>query len=579
MCNASTVIGRLALVLVGTASLAAAEPDEPAETSDGSAPLVATGATTLLDASAKWRWDIVTAPSLAPRIGAVAISGLDAVAGRGKALDVLGEPVPAPVAWPYDVRADARPAIPAAGDGERVAAAFGVATFALGDKHQGLEVLELKLKYEDGVAVWLNGVEIVRQGLPRGPSTTLAVRPHGPEWETFFVAVAPGLLRASNTLAIEVHPSGRRDAPKLQAILAARRDRGIVRGPVIAALDTTTATIAVETDVGVEAMIEWGTTADALTQSKTTPAGKRHRFELAGLAANADVFYRVSAGVSRSQVYSFHTMPPAGAVVRIGVYGDVRGGHATHRKLVAQMLREGLDLIAVTGDMVLHGADEADWQRFFAVTRELLASVPYYPAIGNHDIGWAGARENTEDIFALPQGPAGRPLGTYWYSRDISDVHLVFLDSNAYDRTDQEAWLEADLAAARAKKVRAILVFTHDGPYARGHHGGSPIARDRYVPILLGHRVDLVFSGHDHIYQRGDAKGLRYVVSGGGGASLYGIRCGVSGRPKCAVDDGMQKVAREYHYIVVTIGRELEMCARRPDGTLLERCTKLRLQR
>ena len=278
MCNASTVIGRLALVLVGTASLAAAEPDEPAETSDGSAPLVATGATTLLDASAKWRWDIVTAPSLAPRIGAVAISGLDAVAGRGKALDVLGEPVPAPVAWPYDVRADARPAIPVAGDGERVTAAFGVATFALGDKHQGLEVLELKLKYEDGVAVWLNGVEIVRQGLPRGPSTTLAVRPHGPEWETFFVAVAPGLLRASNTLAIEVHPSGRRDAPKLQAILAARRDRGIVRGPVIAALDTTTATIAVETDVGVEATIEWGTTADALTQSKTTPAGKRHRF-------------------------------------------------------------------------------------------------------------------------------------------------------------------------------------------------------------------------------------------------------------------------------------------------------------
>jgi 3',5'-cyclic AMP phosphodiesterase CpdA len=297
------------------------------------------------------------------------------------------------------------------------------------------------------------------------------------------------------------------------------------------------------------------------------------------LPANADVFYRVSAGVSRSQVYSFHTMPPAGEVVRIGVYGDVRGGHATHRKLVGQMLREGLDIIAVTGDMVLHGADEADWQRFFAVTRELLASVPYYPAVGNHDVGWGGARDNAEDIFALPQGPAGRPAGTYWYSRELSDVHLVFLDSNAYDRTEQEVWLDADLAAARARKARAIIVFTHDGPYARGYHGGSAIARDRYVPILLKHRVDLVFSGHDHIYQRGDANGLRYVVSGGGGASLYGIRCGVSGRPKCAVDDGMQKVAREHHYVVLTIGRELEMCPRKPDGTLLERCTKWRLQR
>jgi hypothetical protein len=572
------------LVLVGSASLAAAEPqvagseaDAPAETSDGSAPLVSTGATTLLDATAAWRWDVVTAPRLAPQIGVVAASGLDAVAGRGKLVDVLGEPIAAPAAWPYGVRGDTK-AIPPPADDQRIAAAFGVATFDLTSAQQGLEVLELKLKYEDGVAVWLNGVEIVRQGLPRGPSTTLATRQHGPEWETFYVAVAPGLLRVANTLAIEVHPSGRRDGVKVSAILAGRRDRGIVRGPILAALDTTTATIAVETDAGVEAQIEWGTT-DALGQKRTAPAGKRHRFELTGLPPNGDVFYRVSAGVSRSQIYSFHTMPTVGAVLRIGVYGDVRGGHAVHRKLVGQMLREGLDMIAVTGDMVLHGADEADWQRFFAVTRELLATVPYYPAVGNHDLGWGGAHENAEDIFALPQGPAGRPLGAYWYSRDVSDVHLVFLDSNAYDRTDQEPWLDADLSAARAKKTRAIIVFVHDGPYARGYHGGSAIARDRYVPILLKHKVDLVLSGHDHIYQRGDANGLRYVVSGGGGASLYGIRCGVKGRPKCAVDDGMQMVAREHHYVVLTIGRELEMCARKPDGTLVERCTKLRLQR
>jgi acid phosphatase type 7 len=311
----------------------------------------------------------------------------------------------------------------------------------------------------------------------------------------------------------------------------------------------------------------------------TAPAGKLHRFVLDGLPANGDVFYRLSAGAARTQVYGFHTLPPAGAVIRIGVYGDVRGGHAVHRKLLEQMLREGLDLVAVTGDMVLRGSDEADWQRFFAVTRDLLASIPYYPAVGNHDLGWGGAHDDTQGIFSLPPGPPGRPAGAFYYSRDVADVHLVFLDSNAYDRPEQETWLASDLAAARARKVRAIIAITHDGPYARGYHGGSTIARERYVPILLAHRVDLVLSGHDHIYQRGDAKGLRYVVSGGGGASLYGIRCGVRGRPKCKVDDGMQMVAKEHHYVVLTIGRDLELCARKPDGTLLERCTKLRLQR
>ena len=569
---------RALVLLVASASLANADSDEPTEKTDGTVPLVATGAATLLDVSARWRWEVVTAPRLASQIGAVAASGLDAVAGRGNAMHVLGEPKPAPAAWPYDVAGDAK-AIASPGADERIAAAFGVTTFSLAPTQQGFEVLELKLEYQDGVAVWLNGVEIVRQNLPRGSTTTLATRAHGPEWETFYIPVAPGLLRAgANTLAIEVHPSGRRDAPKLAAVLAGRRDRGIVRGPIIAALDTTTATIAVQTDAGIEATLEWGMT-DTLGQRQTSAAGKTHRFELANLPINGELFYRVSAGVSRSQIHSFHTLPGPGAVLRIGVYGDVRGGHATHRKLVGQMLREGLDLVAVTGDMVLHGADEADWQRFFAVTRELLAQVPYLPAVGNHDVGWGGAAAaNADDIFALPSGPANRPLGTYWYSRDVSDVHLVFLDSNAYERADQEAWLEADLAAARARKVRAIIVFTHDGPYARGYHGGSALARDRYVPILAKHKVDLVLSGHDHIYQRGEKNGLRYVVTGGGGASLYGIRCGVEGRPKCAVDDGMIHVAREHHYVVLTIGRDLEVCPRKPDGTLLERCTKLRLR-
>nr|MDQ3368233.1 metallophosphoesterase [Myxococcota bacterium] len=514
------------------------------------------------------------------QVGALAVSGLDVVAGRGALIPVLGEPVPEPTGWPYGVEGTAR-ALPVPVGAQRIAAAFGVTTFALDRRHEGLEVLELRLRYQDGVAVWLNGLEVVRRALPRDGTTGLAARPHGPEWEAFYVPVAPGMLRlGENVLAVEVHPSGRRTAPTVEAVLSGRRDRGILRGPVIAEVGTTTATIAVETDPGITATLEWGV-GDVLDQRHTTAAGRHHRFELANLPASADVHYRVLAGAGRSERYTFHTMPAPGAVIRIGVYGDVRGGHAVHRELVGQMLREGLDVVGVTGDMVLHGADEADWQRFFAVTRELLAQVPYYPAVGNHDLGWHGAHETgrAEAVFALPAGPPGRPAGTFWYSRDLADLHLVFLDSNAYVRLEQEAWLEADLAAARARNVRAILVFTHDGPYARGHHGGSAIARDRYVPILLRHRVDLVMSGHDHIYQRGELDGLRYLVSGGGGASLYGIRCGVPGRPKCTAEDGAAMVAREHHYIVLTIGRDLEVCTRRPDGTLLEPCVRYPLRR
>ncbi|MBA3817466.1 MAG: metallophosphoesterase [Deltaproteobacteria bacterium] len=568
-------------VALGHSRPAVAQPTEPRPIARPlSLPSALPGPVTLLEPTAPWRWQLVTAPPIASQLGALAVSGIDAVAGRGPLAPVLGEPVPEPAGWPYTIEGTAR-TLPVPAADQRIAAAFGVTTFALARHHEGLEVLELRLRYQDGVAVWLNGVEVVRRALPRDGTTGLAARPHGPEWETFYVPVAPGLLRLGvNVLAVEVHPSGRRTAPTLEAVLRGRRDRGILRGPVIAELGITTATIAVETDPGITATLEWGL-GDVLEQRQSTAAGHHHRFELANLPANADVHYRVLAGAGRSERYTFHTMPAPGAVIRIGVYGDVRGGHAVHRELVGQMLREGLDVVGVTGDMVLHGADEADWQRFFAVTRELLAQVPYYPAVGNHDLGWDGAHDTrrAEAVFALPDGPPGRPAGTFWYSRDLADLHLVFLDSNAYVRLEQEAWLEADLAAARARHVRAILVFTHDGPYSRGHHGGSAIARDRYVPILLRHRVDLVMSGHDHLYQRGELGGLRYLVSGGGGASLYGIRCGVPGRPTCTAEDGTVIVAREHHYIVLTIGRDVEVCTRRPDGTLLEPCVRYPLLR
>ncbi len=530
----------------------------------------------LITATAAWHWQVVTAPNIPRSVGAMAASATDVAARRAKAPPVLGVPVAPPAQWPYDVAGSVKD-IGKPADGQRIAAAFGVTTFQVSDP--SITMLELRLRYRDGVVAWINGVEVLRQGLPRGSTVMLALRQHGPEWETFYVPAGPGLLRkGSNTLAVEVHPSGRRNAPQLLADVIGRSDRGILRGPALAETTQTTARIVVDTDPDVGATLEWGT-GDATSTTQTSPAGRRHVFTLANLEPDRRFSYRVRAGSSQSAKYSFHTLPKAGAEIRIGVYGDVRGGHAMHKRLIERMLDEGLDLVTVSGDMVLHGADEGDWQKFFAITQELRAQVPYYPAVGNHDLGLSNpdGSDRAERLLGLPPPPANRPAEAYWYSRDVADVHLVFLDSNSYDRREQETWLEDDLAAARKRGVRAIIATTHDGPFARGYHGGNSLARTRYVPIMARHKVDLLISGHDHIYQRGEHAGLKYLVSGGGGAPLYAIRCGVPGRPKCAQEDGMAKVAREYHYAVVTIGRDLELCSRRPDGSLLEKCLRFPL--
>ncbi|HLU67519.1 MAG TPA: metallophosphoesterase, partial [Kofleriaceae bacterium] len=172
-----------------------------------------------------------------------------------------------------------------------------------------------------------------------------------------------------------------------------------------------------------------------------------------------------------------------------------------------------------------------------------------------------------------------RPEWAHWYSLDIAGVHLVMLDSNTYEHQAQLDWLRADLAAARRAGARAIVAAAHHGPASRGPHGGSRLARELYLPVLAEHGVALLLAGHDHIYQRGTIGGVPYAVSGGAGAPLYRITCGGRGRPRCREPDGADIAVSEYHYLVITVRKDdLELCARKPDRTPLERCVRYPLR-
>jgi hypothetical protein len=82
------------------------------------------------------------------------------------------------------------------------------------------------------------------------------------------------------------------------------------------------------------------------------------------------------------------------------------------------------------------------------------------------------------------------------------------------------------------------------------------------------------------LYQRGEFAGLRYIVSGGGGASLYSILCGTPEGKPCAIPDGMEKIEKVHHYVMVTVTKQqLEVCPRLPDGSPLEACLQWPLGR
>src|SRR5206468_2418741 len=133
-----------------------------------------------------------------------------------------------------------------------------------------------------------------------------------------------------------------------------------------------------------------------------------------------------------------------------------------------------------------------------------------------------------------------------FYSFDHGDAHFTVLDSNSCCDATQRSWLETDLATTPRKWK---FVFFHHTPYscASGFFSnGSNIAvRTSWGPLFEQYGVDIVFDGHDHLYERSsyvddfhvdgsggsDGLGTYYVMTGGGGKSLDSAAALTNGVP------------------------------------------------
>src|SRR5439155_17092890 len=71
------------------------------------------------------------------------------------------------------------------------------------------------------------------------------------------------------------------------------------------------------------------------------------------------------------------------------------------------------------------------------------------------------------------------------------------------------------------------ICFFHHPLYSSGQHAAESrdVIRPALEAALVRNRVNVVFTGHDHLYERvAPQKGVRYFVSGGGGRNLYSFR-------------------------------------------------------
>jgi hypothetical protein len=343
----------------------------------------------------------------------------------------------------------------------------------------------------------------------------------------------------------------------------------LVKGPYLTGLSDSGVDVRFELDSAAPASIEVGLESGDAATPRTfddRTASDMHVLRAADLAPATRYAYAVRAGGKVVGGGRFRTAPrpDAGGALRFLVYGDTRSGEVAHAAVARALASSPADFLVNTGDMVEDGGRAEDWQSFFDIESALLRDRALFVAIGNHELYDDRAGANFARYFGFAgRGDPPRPYG----SARIGNIRFFFLNAmHDWGSGEERQWLDRELTSADTEPglVWRIAVM-HQGPWSSGPHGGNTMLRGARVPeMLAAHGIDLIFAGHDHIYERGDSDGLKYVVSGGGGAPLYQVaKQGIFAR----------KDESSYHFVeVATDGRTLGLVARRIDGSVLDQC-------
>jgi len=202
-------------------------------------------------------------------------------------------------------------------------------------------------------------------------------------------------------------------------------------------------------------------------------------------------------------------LPSAPDSVKFAAMGDSGSGDPEQYDVANQMARFHakfpFDRVIMLGDNIYGGQGARDLVKKFSQPYKALLDlgVKFYASLGNHD----------DPINR--QYPLWNMGGELYYTYATQNVRFFALDSNKVDQKEL-AWLEN---ALKSSKEDWKICYFHHPLYSDGKtHGSQVDLRVVLEPLFVKYGVNVVFSGHDHVYERiKPQKGITYFVSGAGG--------------------------------------------------------------
>ncbi|OAD72490.1 hypothetical protein PHYBLDRAFT_169619 [Phycomyces blakesleeanus NRRL 1555(-)] len=234
--------------------------------------------------------------------------------------------------------------------------------------------------------------------------------------------------------------------------------------------------------------------------------------------------------------------------IRIAAMADNQFGLKSFVTLLRQISRhKAPHYLLHAGDAVQKYSSLRQWQTDFLAPLTYFGlgqRAPMIYAHGNHD-------HDPRFEYQYTRTSSNKDP---WYAFSLANgaIRFCVLDSNL-DWKQQDEWLQQELASEESQSAAFRLVVVHVPPFLeywepdawfnlRQSEWGA-FVKNRFVPLFEKYNVDLVISGHQHNYERGERNGISYAIIGGAGGDLDFER---------VVEWGMYEASiLDFHYVLL----------------------------
>lgn len=258
-------------------------------------------------------------------------------------------------------------------------------------------------------------------------------------------------------------------------------------------------------------------------------SGYIHHSTINNLEYNTKYYYKVGTGKS-ARTFWFFTPPEVGPDVpyTFGVIGDLGQTFDSNKTLAHYELNKGKTLL-FAGDLSyadnypLH--DNVRWDTWGRFIERSAAYQPWIWTAGNHEIDFAPEINETEPFkpythrYHVPY-KASESTAPFWYSIKRASAYIIVLASySAYGKyTPQYEWLKNELPKVNRSETPWLIVLVHSPWYNSYdyHYMEGETMRVMYESWFVQYKVDVVFAGHVHAYERCErVSNIAYNITNG----------------------------------------------------------------